>query len=69
MNELLWILSFFGIIVHSFGLGFEDRQDKLKAKDDRLLLVGNSQVTKADVILTRGARNKLSNPLPNTPFL
>ena len=69
MNELLWILSFCGIIVHSFGLGLEDRQDKLKANDDRLLLVGNSQVTKADVILTRGARNKLSNPLPNTPFL
>lgn len=67
MNNLLWILSFFGIIVHSFGLGLEDRQDK--ANDDRLLLVGNSQVTKADVILTRGAGNKLSDPLPNAPFL
>lgn len=67
MNELLWILI--RIIVHSFGLGLEDRQDKLKANDDRLLMVGNSQVTKADVILTRGARNKLSNPLTNTPFL
>lgn len=67
MNNLLWILSFFGIIVHSFGLGLEDRQDK--ANDDRLLLVGNSQVTKADVILTRGAGNKLSDPLPSAPFL
>lgn len=42
MNELLWILSFFGIIVHSFGLGLEDCQDKLKANEDRLLLVENS---------------------------
>ena len=69
MNELLWILSFFRVVVHSFGLGLEDCQDKLKANDDQLLLVGNSQVTKADVILTRGARHKLNNPLPNAPFL